>query len=932
MDESFAGILDKKGGMKFCFQPIFHYLCLMKLKFSINYHTIWGQSLHVVITYTGVDGRQKSTNLLMTTDDGAYWTAETALMESRRNPVVAFSYYYQVEDAEGEVVRREWRGVERLYAADSSKNYVFPDSWRDIPLQHHLYTLAYSTTTGNQQLQEVEAKRMPLYRKTVIFRVAAPQLQPGEMLAVCGNHPAIGDWNPARFLLMTPIGGHDWMLSVNVDGMAFPLEYKYVVVDVKTHTLKTWEEGDNRSTGAERADDGQVLVLYGETLRVKEPTWRLAGVVVPLFSLRSEHSYGVGDFGDLKRMVDWAAETGMKMIQLLPLNDTTTTHGWTDSQPYNAISAFALHPHFLDLEQMGQLDDADRMTIYHRQRRELNAYSYCDYPSVHRVKTDYVAEMFRQEGRRVMQTDDFKSFYEANSEWLVPYAAFCVLRDIYGTARFSEWPQLSVYNRKEVESFCQNHADVQLVFYVQFNLWKQFRDAALYARSKGVALKGDLAIGVGRDSVETWMHPYFFHMDAQAGTPPDKYQPNGQNWGFPTFDWDSSTSRTADRRMNLYDWFACRFRWMEQFFDAFRIDHVVGFFRMWEVPDDCINATLGHFAPSLPMSEEEIGHFGLVFRRDLMTRPLINDRVLQKFFGMHADYVREHFLMAKAYGLYDLRSDFDSQLKVVRHFEGRNDENSLWIKEGLMRLLQNVLFLEDRHQSGMYHPRFGVYNETVYEVLTAEEKDAFMRLYNNYFYERHNAFWGHLAYRKLYQLMCHTHMLMCAEDLGMLPQCVEPTLSALRVLSLDIQDMPKQHGYEFAHLDAYPYLSVATFSTHDMSPMRLWWEENPGRTQRYFTTMLQKQGRAPKALTAALAEEMIARHLYCPSAICVFLLQDWLAMDASLRGKNLHEERINLPEDPFNQWRYRMHLNVEELMEAKQFNAKVRTMISRSQR
>ena len=901
----------------------------MKLKFSINYRTIWGQSLHVVITYTGADGRQKNANLLMTTDDGAFWTVETALMESRRNPVVSFSYYYQVEDADGQVLRSEWRGVNRLYAADSTKNFLFNDIWRDIPLQHHLYSDAYLTTTGGSMQREVKAERVPFYRKTVLFRVSAPQLRPGESLAVCGNHPAIGDWNPARFLPMTPIGGSDWLLSVNVDGMTFPLEYKYVIVDDKTHALKAWEEGDNRTTGEAALNDGQVLVLYGELLREKEETWRVAGVVVPLFSLRSEHSFGVGDFGDLPRLVDWAVETGMKMIQMLPVNDTTTTHGWTDSHPYDAISVFALHPHYLDLEQLGELKDAKRMTAYRKRRRELNAFPYSDYLAVDRVKTEYVAEMFAQEGQTVLQSADFKAFFEANREWLMPYAAFCVLRDRYHTAHFPDWKDWSTYDQKHVEAFCAEDADVQTIYYVQFNLWKQFRSAALYARSHGVAFKGDLAIGVSRDSVETWMHPHYFNLESRAGTPPDKYQPNGQNWGFPTYDWEHAETGKAE---DIYAWFARRFRWMEQFFDAFRIDHVVGFFRIWEVPADAVYATLGHFSPSLPVSEEEIGQFGLAFRRDLMTRPFVNERTLQRYFGLHADYVRDHFLVAKAYGLYDLREDYDSQQKIRRCFEGKTDENSLWIKEGLMRLVQNVLFIEDARQAGMYHPRFGVYNEPVYEILSTEEKDAFMRLYNNYYYERHDAFWAYTAQRRLGTLVGQTTMLTCAEDLGLLPRCVGPTLESLRILSLEVQDMPKQHGSEFAHLDANPYLSVATFSTHDMAPMRLWWEENTGRTQRYYTTMLQKQGRAPQSLTPALAEEIIARHLYCPSALCLFSMQDWLALDKVMRGKDIREERINTPEDCYNQWRYRMHLNLEDLMEASQLNGKLKTMIKRSKR
>ena len=375
-----------------------------------------------------------------------------------------------------------------------------------------------------------------------------------------------------------------------------------------------------------------------------------------------------------------------------------------------------------------------------------------------------------------------------------------------------------------------------------------------------------------------------------------------------------------------------RFLWMEQFFDAFRIDHVVGFFRTWAIPEEAIYGTVGHFSPALPLSESEIGEVGLVFRKEMFTRPFINDKVIDKVFGIHAQYVRDHCLIRKPYGIYDLKPEYGTQKKIRAQFHDRKDENSLWIRDGLYRLATNVLFLEDPDHKGMYHPRYGAFNEPVYDILDKEEKDAFMRLYNNYYYERHHDFWAWQATRKLSSILRDTKMLVCAEDLGMLPSCVQSVLDSLRILTLEVQVMPKQHGSEFAHIDAYPYRSVATISTHDMSSMRLWWEENAGKAQRYFTTMLQKEGRAPAQMTVAIAEEIIARHLYGPSMLCLLSIQDWLAMDSLLRSPNVREERINCPYDSYHQWKYRMHVTLEDLLSAKHLNEKIRTMITRSKR
>ena len=883
----------------------------MKLRFSIQYGTQWGENLHVVIRYDSADGTRKQYNLLMTTDDGTFWTLETAALVSRQHPIASFSYYYQVEDGDGHVIRREWAQVPRTYPFDSSKSYMLADQWRDIPLQHHLYSRAYRVTNGLATDEEVNPLRMPLYRKTILFRVSAPQVSHGQSVALIGSHPTLGGWNPTRYLRMEYLGQCEWMLSVNVDSILLPLEYKYVVIDDQTNALVTWEEGDNRLVNGNedptspdgQLRDGSVLVLYGEGLRVKEHTWRAAGVVVPVFSLRSELSYGVGDFGDLRRFVDWAVATGMKVIQLLPVNDTSASHTWSDSYPYNIVSAFALHPHYLDLEELGALKSKAKMTAYHRQRRELNALGYSDYEAVDRVKSAYSREIFEERGQQTLDSKEFKQWFAENSDWLEPYA---------------QW----IEDPRD-PSNPRDSRDPRIAYYLQYHLHRQLKAAADYARSKGVILKGDVPIGVNRDSVETATRPELFNMDCSTGAPPDAFSQNGQNWGFPTYNW---------RAEGLKDWFRRRLRWMEQYFDAIRIDHVLGFFRIWEVPQDAVFGLLGHFSPALPLTVGEIEYFGLPFRRDLFTRPFINDRVLDRLFGIHAKFVRENFLIPRAYGLYDLKAEYDTQRKVQAHFDGRGDENSLWIRDGLYRLISGVLFVEDPHQPEMYHPRIGACQEPVFEALSNDEKDAYMRLYNHFFYQRHNFFWGQNAIHRLTDTLCHTRMLCCAEDLGMLPDCVQPVLDQLRILTLEIQSMPKQTGYEFAHLDGNPYRSVATFSTHDMSPLRLWWEESPERTQRYYVSMLQKQGRAPEHLPAHVAEEIIARHLYCPSMLCLLSLQDWLAMDGELRSKHVREERINVPSDPYNRWKYRMHLTIDELLKADRYNNKVKTMITRSKR
>ena len=409
----------------------------MKLKFNIHYNTEWGQQMHVVVNYLTSDRHEREQDFLMQTQDGTEWMLDVVLMESRQRSILSFHYVYQVEDSDGHILRREWNQVKRTYAADSMKTFVFADLWRDRPLNYPLYT--YFNKRYEPGIMPLS---LPLFRKTIIFRVSAPQLQEGETLALIGNHPAIGNWNPTRYLPLQHIGEFDWILSVNVDGMTFPLEYKYVVIDEKKRQLKTWEEGDNRTNQEHTVGDGEVLVLYGDSLRLKETPMKAAGVVVPVFSLRSEHSFGVGDFGDLKRMADWASLVGLRIIQLLPVNDTTSTHSWTDSHPYNIISAFALHPHYMDLEQLPPLKDEKMSARFMRQRRELNAMRDSDYLAVDRVKSAYVHQSFVEQGSDTVKSDAFKTFFNDNKDWLIDYAAFCVLRDKNHTSRVADWKEL----------------------------------------------------------------------------------------------------------------------------------------------------------------------------------------------------------------------------------------------------------------------------------------------------------------------------------------------------------------------------------------------------------------------------------------------------------------------------------------------------------
>ena len=654
------------------------------------------------------------------------------------------------------------------------------------------------------------------------------------------------------------------------------------------------------------------------------PAWKGAGIAIPVFSLKSEKSFGVGDFGDLKRMVDWAVNTRQKVIQILPVNDTTMTHAWTDSYPYNSISIYAFHPMYADIRQMGTLKDKEAASKFSKKQKELNSLPAIDYEAVNQTKWEFFNLLFRQEGEKVLASKGFKDFFETNKEWLQPYAVFSYLRDAYKTPNFRKWPRHSVYQAEDIEKMCQpgtaDYPHISLYYYIQYHLHLQLLSATEYARQHGVVLKGDIPIGISRNSVEAWTEPHYFNLNGQAGAPPDDFSINGQNWGFPTYNWDVMEK-------DGYRWWMKRFQKMAEYFDAYRIDHILGFFRIWEIPMHAVHGLLGQFDPSLPMSREEIESYGLTFRDEYLL-PFIHESFLGQLFGPHTHLVKQDFLqLVDDSGLYRMKPGFETQREVEQFFIGRNDEDSVWIREGLYSLISNVLFVADKKEEGKYHPRIGVQRDFVFRSLNEEEKNAFNRLYDQYYYHRHNEFWYQQAMKKLPQLTQSTRMLVCGEDLGMIPACVSSVMNDLRILSLEIQRMPKNPMHEFGHLNEYPYRSVCTISTHDMSTLRGWWEEDYQQTQRYYNATLGHYGVAPTTATPELCEEIVRNHLNSNSILCILSFQDWLSIDGKWRNPNVAEERINVPSNPRNYWRYRMHLTLEQLMKAKTLNDKISELI-----
>ena len=890
----------------------------MTVQFNIKYKVMFGEQ--IVANIQTEEGELK---LPLETTDGERWVCDWCV----ESPEKSYTYYYSVE-REGRAVKTEWLMIKHQLDVNAKKAAVYTlyDHWKAMPEDAFLYSSAFTDCINHQAPQEMKPETGS---KIVRLVVRVPQLRDGERLGVLGADKALGAWDVQKILPMTQHTYNEWVADIDATHLeGSHLEFKFVAFrNAKNNLL--WETSMNRTVDLPEMKAGELVSYELDQAFFALYNRKLAGTQVPVFSLRTCKSAGIGDFGDLKTMIDFVASTGQKVLQLLPINDTTITHTWTDSYPYSCISVFAIHPQYADLHALPELKDAKARAEAEKTRAELNALDKIDYEKVNDFKINYLRQIFNQEGEKMMKTAEYKAFFQDTELWLVPYAQYSYLRDKNGTADFNQWPDHQVWDEAERKALADPktaaYKNVAFFYFVQFVLDRQMQEAHEHAKAKGVILKGDIPIGVNRNGCDVWTEPKYFNLNGQAGAPPDDFSANGQNWGFPTYNW-------FEMLKDGCQWWNRRFQNMARYFDAYRIDHVLGFFRIWEIPVHSVHGLLGQFAPALAMSREEIESYGLHFQEDRFTRPFITDWVLDRVFHERAGEVKEKYLDRLDDERYQMKSEVDTQRKVEALFADATDEKELWLRDGLYALISDVLFVRDHTNPGVFHPRISAQLDFIYESLYDNDKAAFNRLYNDYFYRRNNQFWYQEAMKKLPKLVQATRMLVCAEDLGMVPDCVPWVMDELKILSLELQSMPKDPSVKFGHLSRNPYRSVCTISSHDMPTLRMWWDENIQRTQEYYNTMLYRQGSAPHPLPGWLASDIISRHLTSPSMLCILSIQDWLATDEALRLPDADAERINIPANPKHYWRYRMHLNIEDLAADKRFVQNITEMISQSGR
>ena len=745
----------------------------MKITFNIAYNTVWGQQIAVLGAIPELGGGDASKAFRLDYLPEGKWQKSIHL-----NPKTpAFNYRYILINDQGEILDEDW-GDARVFDPKSGTNTWIQDAWRS---KNHpdnaLYSSAFLNVIFKPGQYKAPTTRSKKGKLKIQFQMHCLRLSEHQQLCLTGNIPELGNWNLAKPKLLGNPQHPLWQGTILIDKTE-SIEYKFGIYDNHSNQVQLLETGRNRQLDLSALpSDLETLILTDEYFDFPYDAWKGAGVAVPVFSLRSEKGFGVGSFSDIKNLVDWSHKVGLKMVQILPINDTTATYTWVDSYPYAAISVFALHPMYLDLEQLDGFDKHVSKSTYRRKQKALNKLSQVDYEEVLKNKLKYARQVFEGEQDACLKSKAFKSFLKENGHWLKPYALFCYLRDQQGTVNFQEWTTGSKFSKallsKMTSPRAKHFPEIAFYYYLQFHLDQQLKNATAYAREHGIVLKGDIPIGIYRYSVDAWVAPELYNMNGQAGAPPDPFSATGQNWGFPTYNWEEMAK-------DGYEWWRNRLQQLSHYFDAFRIDHILGFFRIWEIPLEQIEGSFGFFNKALPISVHEFAERGIHFDYHRFCKPYIPLHLLYHIFRDDCEWVMETFLDKITDAQFQFKPEFDTQRKIDFWFKTEASEDKQHLKLPLFRFLSNVLFFEvPGSNKTAFHPRIDFMGNSTFQELEESTRHKLDALYNDYFYHRQEDFWREEAMVKLPAIKQATNMLICGEDLGMVPACVPGVMQDL---------------------------------------------------------------------------------------------------------------------------------------------------------
>lgn len=696
-------------------------------------------------------------------------------------------------------------------------------------------------------------------------------------LYIVGSDSRLGSWDTQKGLRLGCVGGFTYY--VDIDHIEGSVEYKFII---KSKNSVYWQLGGNNIYDSSKNDLSEI---FHKELMFENYNPKFSGVVAPIFSLRHKKDWGIGDFYGLKLLLKFAYRVNMSVVQILPINDTCITMTAKDSYPYNAISTNAINPMFMDMSCF----ESQNMTA-----KEANVLSKIDYNivSINKYKSIWNhTEAYLSDKNNVR---NIERFAEQHNSWLDAYAHFIIMNDTAGLFGYKLSEYNKNYQNNSFHIFFKN--EILRIKCIQYILHTQLKDISDYANKKNILLKGDLPIGVNPNGLDVSINKEYFNVDFSAGAPPDDFALDGQNWGFPTYNWDIMET-------DNFSWWKNRMSSLNDYFSAVRIDHILGFFRIWQIPKNQHSGLLGFFYPSIPLDYNTVnGCLNDGWDIDYLSKPIVHEDYARKLLGCYFEKVIESKLLLA----HCKKGFFNLAEETQVFYDNKNDE----VSNILRKLCTEVLFI--KHNDN-YYPRIRPDKTNIFNHIGRDNQALIENIHSDYFFHKNISLWRNVAKKRLSAIKSSSDILLCAEDLGMIPSCVPDVLSELNIMTLEIERMPKE-GQEtpWCNLDNLPYNSVLSTSTHDMPPLKLYWHRLSNDEKEDYRA--RKLGDIDLNNEKCVLKTIVKNHLLSSSILCIIPLGDLLSFH-DIMSQDASEEQINHPENPDNIWDYRFPFYMDNLIE-----------------
>ncbi len=646
-------------------------------------------------------------------------------------------------------------------------------------------------------------------------------------------------------------------------------------------------------------------------MRYGELTSFQSGVAVPLFSLYSKQSIGIGEYLDLIPFARWAQFCDFNIIQLLPVNDTGA-----ESSPYSARSAFALNPVFINIQSVE--GSSEFSSDIKAAKAEFERLGKIDYYKISTWKRSILRKIFDNSYDSLKKDKALSRWIDENS-WARPYCVYCTLKAMNNESSWKDWPEFRDPSEKDLEKLWKKYAkDCLFQAWMQYNAEVQFNAAVAEVSKLGLRLKGDIPILINEDSADVWSERRFFSLEDRAGAPPDMFSYSGQNWGFPTYRWDVL-------EQDNFNWWRRRLAQASKFYHAYRIDHVLGFFRIWSIPQKEVTGIMGRFNPCVPLTKSELMNAGFIPETlEYLRRPNYSVDQLRSFLGAETERVMALYFqnLPNEFDRFVIKPEYDCEKAITSLDEPQE------VKDGLLKVYWNRVFIPSGDENTFY-PFWYWYNQPVLFTLPEYEQKKLQEILKRN-EDSQNGLWEANATKLLSVLANETDMLVCAEDLGAVPSCVPTVLNKLNILSLRIERWARNWNVPYSpyyDMDEYPRLSVCTTSCHDTSSLRGLWQE-PDFDRDLYWSHAHLPGTAPQEMTPSVARTVLTHVFSSNSMFCILPAQDYFALSANLSKVPAEEERVNVPGTVGGaNWCYRLPCSVDDLLDYASLSSEIRKLV-----